>query len=72
MPAVKADETSVAGAHLFGVSFLSECGYFGKPFWTDRTFPEAAAPKEKIRKRILAMTSGDAELRLALLILATS
>lgn len=68
------DESTHAGAQLFGVSFLDESGYINrhKRFWTDEPFPEADALRDKIQKRLLATKSADPEIILARLILAAA
>jgi hypothetical protein len=69
-----ADESSLAGAQLFGVSFLSEIGYFQKRerFWTDREFPEATGLRQRLQKRLRSFDESDAELELALLLLTAA
>jgi len=51
------EEDTVSSAFYFGVSLLSEAGYFSKKnrFWTDRSFPESEEVRQRIEKRIKAI-----------------
>lgn len=65
------EEDTLSSAFYFGVGFLHEAGYFSKSnrFWTDRTFPEAAEVRNRIRNRIQKLGLDDSEAQWALGIL---
>jgi len=65
------EEDTLSSAFYFGVGFLREIGYFSKAnrFWTDRSFPEAAEVRQRIRERITRLGLDDSEAQWALGIL---
>ena len=59
---------SLPESYYFTVAFLDTVGFFdpAKRFWTDRGFPEAAALKGQLERRILGLHQGDPMARMAL------
>jgi hypothetical protein len=58
-------DDTLGDAFFYGVSFLSDIGYFRKQdrFWTDRDFPEAQHVKARIQARLLAIGFNDPNIR---------
>jgi hypothetical protein len=58
------DET-VGDAYFYGVSFLTDAGYFdsARRFWTTRDFPEAETMRKRIAGKIKSIGLNDPQLR---------
>jgi hypothetical protein len=59
---------SLPESYYFTVAFLDTVGFFdpAKRFWSDRSFPEAAALKVLLERQILGLHQGDPMTRMAL------
>ena len=57
------EEDTLSSSFYFGVGFLREIGFFAKSkrFWTDQSFPQAAAVRKRILDRINALKLDDSE-----------
>jgi hypothetical protein len=54
-------DDSLGDSYYFGVSFLTEVGYFNvkNRFWTNELFPEASKTRERIQQSLLSIKNRD-------------
>ncbi len=59
--------SSLANYYYYAVSFLDEIGYLNRArrFWTDRTFPKAAALCNKLRAKLQSSGLDDSAIKAA-------
>lgn len=64
----RAKSEALAESYYFAIAFLDNVGFFdpAKRFWTDRTFPEAAALRTQLERHVMQLHQGDPMARMAL------